>query len=173
MRGVERIRHVDHDLDHVLDPKDVSDLLQRGSGDVLHRDVGMSRRFAHLVHLTDVLVADPRLDLRLAREPLHHLRVVAMQELQRDRTTEAGIRRLVDVAHPALADELDEDIAIPFANREAGVPVDLVEGHAQRGRWRGTWLEARVRRVLFAVEVVSVRRRSGRAVLIFHRAPPR
>ncbi len=76
----------------------------------------MALDVADLVDRTEVFVFHPRLDLGFAEEAFDLIGVVSAKELERNETTEAEIARLVDIAHAAAADKLDELVAVPIGD---------------------------------------------------------
>jgi hypothetical protein len=63
-------------------------------------------------------VIDSRLRPRLAYEPERHVRIGALDQLDRDRAIEPAIARLVHDAHAALAEQLAELVAIPLRRHD-------------------------------------------------------
>ena len=63
---------------------------------------------ADLVDRDDVLVRAARGRARLDEEPLHEVRLVVEQELDRDLAAELGVAREEDLAHAAARDLADQ-----------------------------------------------------------------
>jgi hypothetical protein len=114
---VQRVCDIDHDPDLVPNGRQVADLLERATRDVLHRDVGVAVDVAYLINLTDVVVVDPRLDLGFAGESVRDFGSVSAQKLDRHEPAQARIACLPDIAHPAAPDKADELVAIPVLDR--------------------------------------------------------
>ena len=87
-----------------------------------HQAVGRRAEVADVDH---VLVADARRGLRLLHEALDEVglaRELAVQHLQRDLLLEHGVGREVDRAHAALAELLDDQVAV--GERRADQRID-------------------------------------------------
>ena len=79
--------------------------------DEVHAAVGGGARVGDV---DDVRVTDLRCSARLSAEPLHevgHPRVARMEDLERDALADIDMLGEVDLAHPALADQLHHVIA--------------------------------------------------------------
>jgi hypothetical protein len=128
----ERAEHLLPDLrgprlvDRPPIPEHLREVLPR---DVLHREVepvvvGGGAHLAEVEHADRVRVREARDDPRLGEEALHRAllaREVAAQDLERERLPHPDVLRLVDGAHPALADQREEAISVgDHPAREAG-----------------------------------------------------
>ena len=91
--------------------------------DELHGDVGPAVQLADVVHPAHVLVIDLGLHLGLAQEALGLRRVLRPQELQGDRALERKVVGAVHGAHPAVADQVADLVAI--RSTEGGRPARL------------------------------------------------
>jgi hypothetical protein len=124
---VERRRH--RHRAHLGQP-----LLQRLPLEQLHHDEEVAALEADVVHLHDVRMLQLRDRPRLEEQPLDHLGVVRhrRQQLHRDVAVEADVLRLVDGAHRAAADQLDDLAAARF--HPDGRSRALSARPAERGR---------------------------------------
>src|SRR5262249_20102392 len=100
-------------------------LQERPALDELHGDVRFARHLADLEHLADVRVVDARLCARLLQEALRRVRVGVVEELDRRRTIDPLVARPIDDAHPALAEQLDQLVAIPLLDGRRASEPDL------------------------------------------------
>ena len=162
--GVQRVGHIDHDRRLLTHIREIGDLLDRTTGDVLHGDVGVPLDLADLVHRTQILVVHLCLNLGLAGKTSDLLGVVPTQKLERHVAAEARVAGFEHVAHPAAPNELHELVAIPIGDREdlewvvgdgglvlasacgrgAGQPIFVVEAELAREFGEGVVLEQMV-----------------------------
>ncbi len=111
---------------------------QRFALDQLHGDERAAVDVAQIVDLADERVHDPRRDPRLADQPRAGARIGGgvAQQLERDATLETLVERLVDDAHPTLAQPADDPVV-----RHALTGLDgrrgLAGGRDGRGRSDG------------------------------------
>src|ERR1700730_12790931 len=88
-------------------------MLQRHAIQTLHGDEVLPLSLVNLEDHADVGMVQGRCGLSFALEAFQRLRVmrqVVWQELQRDKTVESRIFRLVDNAHTAAAEFLDDSV---------------------------------------------------------------
>ena len=106
------------------------------AGDVLHGDVDGQPLLADVVHPADVPVGDLAGQLDLVSEALDDLEVrgdLGLEELEGDDLADLAVVGLVDHAHAALADLLDD----LEAAGERGAPLEAPRGGLESGRSRG------------------------------------
>src|SRR5205814_3537469 len=118
VREREPAGDADRELDGLPDrqrPALLDDLLERVPVDVLEHDELPAVLLAAVDHRDDVRVRELRDRARLAAEALDRvavLRVVRVQDLQRDVALEQPVARPKDTRHPAAADELLELVSV-------------------------------------------------------------
>ncbi len=112
VRVVERVGQVAGDPDGglLVEALDVAAAGQRHPLDELVGDPAPAGVAAGVVDADDVRVLEPRRGPGLAEEPLHDplARVGHLQDLQRHVAVEPRVIRLVDLAEPAVAEQLAE-----------------------------------------------------------------
>jgi hypothetical protein len=116
---VRRVHGLGDRLDHVhllLDRHRLRGLGERQAVDELHGDVRLAGDLPHLEHLADVRVVDARLGAGLLEEAHRRVGVGVVEELDRRPAIEPLVARLVDGAHPAAAEQLDELVAVPLVD---------------------------------------------------------
>ena len=116
VRGVERARHRRQDAQRARDVEvaGAEQRLEVAAADQPHGDVAALRRLAGVVHGDDVRVVEAGLHARLAPEAILERRVgaeVGLEDLQRDGAAERELRRLVDRAHAATAEQRLDAVA--------------------------------------------------------------
>ena len=90
------------------------DLVQRAALDVLHREEDAAGVFADFVHRADVGMPQALKDAALELQPIAPLGVVRRvrrQHLQRDQPCLREVARQIHVAHPAVTEDLLDDVA--------------------------------------------------------------
>jgi hypothetical protein len=119
VRGAERVASLRDDLHHARHrelPRLAQQLPQVAPLEELHHHVrGAVLEAAHVHHFHDVLVADGRRRERLAVEALKDRRVVRVlrvQTLDRDAALDQNVLALIDGAHAALTEFLDDPVAV-------------------------------------------------------------
>ena len=93
--------------------------------DVLHHEVALAVGLALVVDPHEVLVLELGPDPRLALEPGDRPRVVhplGREDLQRHPAVQPGVPGQVDPAHPPLADQVEQDVAVDLEARWTGPP---------------------------------------------------
>ena len=95
-------------------------LVQPLAIDELQREIRLALDVIDLVHAADVGVVETRQDLGLAAQPHRQVGIGAVDELDRDEPAEVAIARLVHHAHAALAEQLEQLVAIPAGDRRTG-----------------------------------------------------
>ena len=139
-----RHRQRREDLDHHVDELVHRELRlaqealgQRLAEELLHHQVGAPVvELTHVVDLADVRVPERARDPRLVLEARHRvalLRALRVQHLDRDQPTDGQVLGLVDLPHPAFADERLHAVAI------ADDPPD--QAAIARGQQRGGALQ--------------------------------
>src|SRR5581483_8965713 len=111
VRVLERLRHVAGDLAGAA-PGDavrrvLDELLEARARDELHREVERAADLARVEDRADVGVLELRRAPRLALEALHRglaARLLAVQDLERDRASDARVARLEDDPHAPFAE---------------------------------------------------------------------
>ncbi len=115
VRGVERVRDVDRDVDDPIDRQraGAEDLVQGGAVDQLHHDEAAAVMLADVVERADVGVVQRRGGARLALEALRGQRVGGGrlgQELHCDVAAEPEVLPPVDDTHAASAQPIDNAV---------------------------------------------------------------
>ena len=113
VRVLQRVAHLAHDAERLLrlDLARAHHLPQVRAVDVLHHEVVQAACDARVVDVDDRRVVEARQRAPLAREALREGRVarrIGWQHLDRHRALQPLLHGLVDRAHPAAPDELDE-----------------------------------------------------------------
>jgi hypothetical protein len=114
---LDRLRHVSHHGDLLVERHPRGGRAQRLTGDELERDVRPAVDLADLVDAADMGVIDAGLCARLAREPDRQARVGPQDELDGDDPAEPAIAGLVDRAHAAVTEQVEQLVAIPAGDR--------------------------------------------------------
>ena len=98
-------------------------VLQTAAGEVLEDGERRPLMFADVEDADHVRVAQPDQRLNLAREPLGELpaRAVGPRDLDDDFRLEVAVPRLVDDAHPALAEPFEQVVPPAEAAARGGV----------------------------------------------------
>ena len=129
--GIERVRDLDAEGKQDVERQTAigDSVSQRGALEVLHDDEGAAILLADIVNGADVGVIQRRRGPRLAAKPAESVGLASQffgQELHRDEPMEPFVLRLVDDAHPARADPL-EDAVVGY-----GAAEQRVEAAVQR-----------------------------------------
>ncbi len=139
--GIERIRDLDSKRQQRV-------LLQRLPGDamlqcrafqILHDEESTTVLLAYVMNRTDVGVIQRRCGSRLASETIQGIRVASQfirQKLESDRSLQPAVLGLVDHAHSAAAQLLDDAVmrdGLADQGLEDGLGCTLVLGQSQRG----------------------------------------
>ena len=109
-------------------------LVQRLAVDELQRDVRPALDLADLVHPADAGMVDAGLGARLAQEPHCEVGIGAENELDRDRAAEAAVARPVHRTHAALAEQVEQLVAVPADHRPVGGRPDRARQAPRRQR---------------------------------------
>ena len=134
VRGVERIRDLNRQRDKlvILHRTRADGVLERQAIEKLHGDERLAFMLVNVVNGADVGMIQRRSGLRLALEAGQSLRIfgdIVGQEFQRDKAAELEVLRLVNHAHAAAAQLLDDavmrdgltDHVCPITRRESYV----------------------------------------------------
>jgi hypothetical protein len=106
VRGIERVRDLDRDVDHAFDRERLRGELvgERLTVEVLHHEERLSLVLADVVHRTDARMVQRRCGARLPFESTHRVGVaesILLDELDRNRSAEACVFTSIDHTHPA------------------------------------------------------------------------
>jgi len=128
VRVVERLRHLDRDLDRLRDPElclAIQLVADRFAFDIGHDVVEESVRLAGVEQRQDVWVAQRRRGLDLLHEPLgaEHGGELRAQHLDGDLAVVFEVLGQIDGSHAALAELTLDAVAIGEGGREAGPSV--------------------------------------------------
>jgi hypothetical protein len=117
VRLMDRQRDIAQHGDLVLERHPSRRLVERLAVDELKREVRPSLHLIDLVHAADVGMRDVRLCTRFAEQAKRQARINAQDELDGDDAAEPAVARLVHQAHPALAEQLEQLVALPARHR--------------------------------------------------------
>ena len=137
MRGVERVGHLDREIEQVVEFHGAAgdDVLQRLAVEKFHGDEGFAVRFSDIVNRANVGMVQGGGSLGFpleTREGLRVFRDIVGQEFQRDETMEAHVFGLINHAHPTAAKAFEDAIV-----RESLVEQRIVRGHVRDILGRG------------------------------------
>jgi hypothetical protein len=115
VRRVQRVGDLDAEIERLIERERFAHetIFQCLAFDELHHDEVAAGVLVDVVDRADVRVFQCRRRARLASQPLERLRVVAdllREELQRDATAELDVLGLVDDAHAAAAELLQDPV---------------------------------------------------------------
>ena len=109
---LERVGERDAEIDHLVDAQAAAmdPSRERLAFEQLHREKRHVAIVADVIDHADVGVAQRRCGARFALKPLDRFAggSVARKKFQRDQSTEPRIERLVDLPHPAAAEQPDD-----------------------------------------------------------------
>jgi hypothetical protein len=128
-------------------PPDLPDELPEVlAADVLHGDVAGALRLSQVKHLADVLMADLTGELQLVREALQGLPVqdgFGPEELQGDFLADLGVVDLVNPAHAARTELLDDLVATGEGRAGRQLLRGRFQGFGDRGEGL-SWFPGRI-----------------------------
>ena len=168
--GIERVRNLDGQRQNLFDlhrwPCDP--MLQRHAIQKLHGDEGLAVLFANFVDGADVGMVQGRSRLRLALKPGQRLGIfghVIRQELQGDKAVQGYILGLVNHAHPAAAEFLDDAVVRDGLADHGLAGHGLADEESSHGRWGAKASQRKPRRVAL-LAINSGKLPKGRLVLV-------
>src|SRR5271165_2674897 len=124
MSGDQGVGNLDPDTQQLIQVEGLAhDVLEGCAFEVLHGDEGLSTDFADVVNGADIGMIECGGSLRFALKARETLRILAnfiRKKLESDETTETGIFRFVDNAHPAAAHSFQDAVVRDGVTEEWG-----------------------------------------------------
>jgi hypothetical protein len=144
MGGIQGIRNLDAQIERRFDLQRLAcnPMLQRHAFQILHGDEGLVTVSADLIDRADIRVVQSGSGTGFATEPfqcLWVLRDIFGKELQCGKATEGGVLSLIDDAHPAAAELLDNAVVGNGLAHELGRSshwLGMLSGHKGQGQRR-------------------------------------